>query len=75
MSSQSLLWIQGFELLVVGMCLVFIFLLLLVLATKLMSWLVGSEEGASVFTPLAKQKAAITAAIHQFRQDKNSDKE
>ena len=63
---------EGLDLAVYGMGTVFFFLTMLVLATMLMSKLVGhTEKVATVNLTIAtdsKKKAAIATAIHQHRQ-------
>ena len=61
--------IQGFELMLAGMGIVFVFLTVLVIATSLMSRLVlrlqPPDEGSG---PTGEEVAAISAAIAQHRR-------
>jgi oxaloacetate decarboxylase (Na+ extruding) subunit gamma len=72
----------GIELALFGMGTVFSFLTLLVVATKVMSGLVARfsiEEGALMDSgtgqpsdmPSSDVIAAVSAAVHRFRKDKN----
>lgn len=63
---------EGLNLALYGMGTVFVFLTLLVLATMLMSWLVAPKGTIAVAAKPsdsagARKTAAITAAIHQHR--------
>ena len=72
----------GLELMVIGMGTVFVFLTLLVVATKTMSVVVQRfaplpltrlpQTRAESSTPSAEEVAAITAALHQHRTNRNS---
>ena len=73
MSVSELLY-EAAILMVVGMVVVFIFLTLLIFATKLLSKFAGQEE-APVNNPVQPSNlnapviAAISAAIHQYKQN------
>jgi oxaloacetate decarboxylase gamma subunit len=64
------LLLQGLELMLVGMGTVFAFLTLLVLATGLMSSLIGrrQEPAAADAGPTEEEIAAIAAAIDRHRR-------
>ena len=71
------LFLQGLELMLVGMGTVFVFLTLLVLATTLMSYLVRRFVPASVPRagtadggPTAEEVAAISAAVARYREER-----
>jgi oxaloacetate decarboxylase (Na+ extruding) subunit gamma len=72
----------GLELMIIGMGTVFVFLTVLVAATKIMSVIVQRfaplpvtllpQTSADSSTPSAEEVAAITAALHQHRTIRNS---
>ena len=76
------IFIAGLELMLIGMGTVFVFLTVLVVATKLMSVLVQRfgpvpqvlvpSSIADGTDPSAEEVAAITAALHQHRLNRNS---
>jgi oxaloacetate decarboxylase gamma subunit len=70
------LFMQGLDLMLVGMGTVFVFLTLLVLATALMSHLVrrflppAASAGAIKDGPHPEEVAAITAAVLRYREER-----
>ena len=74
--------VAGLELMLIGMGTVFVFLMVLVVATKTMSSLVQrfAQVPPNLATPMitggsnpsAEEVAAITAALHQHRINRNS---
>jgi oxaloacetate decarboxylase (Na+ extruding) subunit gamma len=61
---------QGLELMLIGMGTVFVFLILLVAAMNLMSWLVAQLPAAAPAPGVAAQDvAAIAAAIRMHRKN------
>lgn len=70
------LFSQALELLLAGMGTVFGFLVLLVIATRVMSWLVlrtlprsALGDGPSQFGPTTEELAAAAAAVHRYRRE------
>ena len=62
------LFSEGLNLALYGMGTVFVFLTMLVYATTLMSWLVSRTEKSQSQDDIDPKKlAAITAAVHQYR--------
>ena len=72
MQAGEELFIQGVELMLAGIGSVFVFLILLVLSTRLMSWALMRLAPARV-DELPKEKvAAIGAAVSAYRRRKES---
>ena len=68
MQSGEELFFQGVELMLAGIGSVFVFLIMLVLATRAMSWALMRTAPAEVDEPPKEHVAAISAAVSAYRR-------
>ena len=74
MQSGEELFSQGVELMLAGIGSVFVFLVMLVLATRIMSWVLMRFAPAEVDELPQEHVAAISAAVSAYRRNKGAEK-